>query len=201
MKTLVRHTCIVTLLSLLAGSGNLALAGPLGTAFTYQGRLTDAGNPANGTYDLRFIVYDAEIGGSQKGSLAFKEDVLVTDGLFTVDVDFGGNVFTGDARWLEVAVRPGPSTGLYTTLSPRRALNAVPYALYAQTPAGPAGPQGATGATGPQGVKGDTGDPGIAGPQGLNRHNQLHPIRGASGGVRPPSHVRPVSPPNRVLGC
>ena len=29
-----------------------------GTAFTYQGRLNDAANPANGVYDLRFAIYD-----------------------------------------------------------------------------------------------------------------------------------------------
>ena len=28
------------------------------TSFTYQGRLTDAGNPANGNYDLQFKLFD-----------------------------------------------------------------------------------------------------------------------------------------------
>jgi hypothetical protein len=37
------------------------------TAFTYQGRLTDAGNPANGNYDLRFQLYDAPTGGNVIG--------------------------------------------------------------------------------------------------------------------------------------
>lgn len=35
--------------------------------FTYQGRLDEAGTPANGLYDLRFAVYDAETGGSAVG--------------------------------------------------------------------------------------------------------------------------------------
>ena len=41
------------------------LAAPLstvfaqGTAFMYQGRLNDGGNPANGNYDLRFAIYDS----------------------------------------------------------------------------------------------------------------------------------------------
>ena len=39
------------------------------TAFTYQGRLLDAGQPADGSYDLRFILYDADAGGSQFGPL------------------------------------------------------------------------------------------------------------------------------------
>ena len=35
-----------------------------GTAFTYQGRLTDNGNAANGNYDLRFTIYDSGGGGN-----------------------------------------------------------------------------------------------------------------------------------------
>jgi len=36
-----------------------------GTAFTYQGRLIDNGNPANGSYSLRFSLFhniESEIG-------------------------------------------------------------------------------------------------------------------------------------------
>lgn len=36
-------------------------------AFTYPGRLDEAGTPANGLYDLRLAVYDAETGGSTIG--------------------------------------------------------------------------------------------------------------------------------------
>ena len=34
----------------------------MGTAFTYQGRLTDGGSPADGEYDFRFRLYDAASG-------------------------------------------------------------------------------------------------------------------------------------------
>ena len=108
-----------------------AQAAPLGTAFTYQGRLTDEGGPANGSYDFQFELYDAAEGGSQVGSTVTKDDVTVTDGLFTVALDFGSTPFMGDARWLEIGVRAGGSTGAYTILTPRHALIAVPYALYA----------------------------------------------------------------------
>jgi len=110
--------------------GNTGTQGAIGTAFTYQGRLTDGGSPASGTYDLRFILYDADSGGSQVGNIVTLNDVTVTDGLFTVQLDFG-NVFDGTALWLEIAVRPGNSTAAYTTLSPRQALTAAPYARYA----------------------------------------------------------------------
>ena len=102
-----------------------------GTAFTYQGRLADNGAPANGLYDFRFTVYDALSGGNTVGSVADADDVGVTNGLFTVAIDPGASVFTGPARWLEVAVRAGASLGVYTNLVPRQALTATPYAVKA----------------------------------------------------------------------
>jgi len=104
---------------------------PMGTAFTYQGRLTDGGSPANGVYDFRFQLYDAESGGTQVGTTVTADDVQVSEGLFTVRLDFGAGVFTGDGLWLEVGVRPGGSTGAYTTLTPRQELTPAPYARYA----------------------------------------------------------------------
>lgn len=103
----------------------------LTTTFTYQGRLTDGGSPANGTYDLRFVLYDAETGGSQVGAIVTRDDVTVANGLFSVELNFGATAFYGDARWLEIAVRPGSSTGTFTTLSPRQPVSPAPYALYA----------------------------------------------------------------------
>ena len=101
---------------------------PVGATFTYQGRLTDGGGPANGSYDFQFKLYDAASGGAWVGTIP-KDDVTVTDGLFMVELDFGSGVFTGDARYLEIGVRPGASTGAYTTLTPRQALTPAPYAL------------------------------------------------------------------------
>jgi hypothetical protein len=109
--------------------GNASILAALGTAFTYQGRLDDGGSAANGTYDFEFKLYDAASGGSQLGSTITKGDVTVTDGLFTVELGFGSGVFTGDARWLEIGVRAGSSTGAYATLTPRQALTPAPYAL------------------------------------------------------------------------
>ncbi|MGD9029330.1 MAG: hypothetical protein PVG25_05920 [Anaerolineae bacterium] len=102
---------------------------PVGSAFTYQGYLSDGGGPADGDYDMQFILYDALSGGSQVGSIVAKEDVAVTDGIFSVALDFG-SVFDGTGLWLEAAVRPGSGTG-YTILSPRQEITPAPYALYA----------------------------------------------------------------------
>jgi hypothetical protein len=106
---------------------------PVGTAFTYQGRLLDGGVPAEGDYDFEFTLYDDPAAGSVVASPISKDDEPVDYGLFTVVLDFGGGVFNGDARWLQVAVRPGSSGpgDPYTLLSPRQPLTAAPYALYA----------------------------------------------------------------------
>ena len=103
----------------------------LGTGFTYQGSLNVSGTPANGTYDFEFRLYDALNGGSQVGGAVSLGDVVVTNGLFTVLLNFG-NVFDGTALYLEIGVRPGASTGAYTNLTPRQSLSAAPYAMFAQ---------------------------------------------------------------------
>ncbi len=104
----------------------------LGNAFTYQGRLIDDSAPANGLYDLRFILFDAESGGAQVGPTVEKANVIVTNALFTTELDFGAASFDGNARWLEIAIRPGDEAGTYTVLSPRQPITPVPYALFAK---------------------------------------------------------------------
>jgi hypothetical protein len=107
-------------------------ATPLGTAFMYQGRLTDGNAPATGVYDLYVLLYDAETGGAQMGAVAV-EDVTVTNGVFTVMLDFGPVAFTGNRCWLHIGVRPGNSTDMFTSLSPRQEVTPTPYALFATT--------------------------------------------------------------------
>lgn len=111
-------------------AGNLfaAPAAPVGTGFTYQGHLDDGGNPANGTYDFQFTLFDAITLGNQVGVSVTLGDVPIFDGLFNVELDFGVGVFGGGARWLEIGVRPGASGGAYTLLSPRQELTPAPYA-------------------------------------------------------------------------
>lgn len=105
----------------------------LGTSFTYQGHLSQSGSSADGSYDFRFILYDAEVEGAKIGSTLSRENVVVSEGRFTVQLDFGGSVLNGEARYLEVAVRPSTSGGNYTVLTPRQALTATPYAIFAQS--------------------------------------------------------------------
>src|SRR4030095_5497222 len=103
-----------------------------GTAFTYQGRLNDGANPANGAYDLTFTLFNALNGGVVLGTTNVFNDVVISDGLVTVMLDYGAR-FDGNARWLQIAVRPGASTGPYTNVTPRQALLPAPYAMTAGT--------------------------------------------------------------------
>jgi hypothetical protein len=104
-----------------------------GTAFTYQGFLTDQGAPASGLYDLQVALVDAAIpdGSPPVAGPLTKDDVSVTNGLFTFTLDFGSAPFDGSDRWLEIAVRSGASAGAYTTLSPRQPITSAPYAIKA----------------------------------------------------------------------
>lgn len=100
------------------------------TAFTYQGRLSDgAAAAASGVYDLEFKLYDG--GGTQIGATLTKDDISVSNGAFTTELDFGAAAFDGSPRTLEISVRRGAETGAFTTLTPRQTINSTPYAIRA----------------------------------------------------------------------
>lgn len=116
--------------------GTAGITALAGNAFTYQGYLTDGGVPANGPYDFSFSLY-ADLGGTQWVANALSvNDAQVTNGLFTVAVDLTdamyGDVYfylNGEARYLRIGVRPGASSGSYTSLTPLQPLTPAPYAL------------------------------------------------------------------------
>jgi len=104
---------------------------------SYQGRITDGGGTPDGSYDINFQLFNAGIGGSPVGSAMMRTVVLAPEdnGVFAFDdIDFGDGVFTGEDRWIEVSVRT-TGGGAFTTLGPRQAVRAVPYALHAQSAA------------------------------------------------------------------
>lgn len=73
-------------------------AGPVGTAWTYQGRLHQDALPAQGSYDLRFTLYDAVTHGNVMAGPITNNAVRVDQGLFTVVLDFGDAAFNGEER-------------------------------------------------------------------------------------------------------
>jgi hypothetical protein len=101
-----------------------------GTAFTYQGQLESGGSPVTGLYDFTNALYNASSGGAQVGSTVTLLAVPVTNGLFTVILDFGA-VFNGTSYWLQIGVRSN-GVGSYVALSPRQELTPTPYAIAAE---------------------------------------------------------------------
>ena len=110
---------------------------PIGTAFTYQGRLNDGGAPANGQYDMIFNLYDAPTNGNAIGSFSIFGAVPVNNGLFTVELnaynEFGTNAFNGQARWLQIGVRTNNNNAMnpWINLEPRQPLDCAPQAMFA----------------------------------------------------------------------
>lgn len=102
-----------------------------GTSFNYQGRLNDNGAPASGSYDLQFTVYGSATEGTPLPGIFATNGVAVSNGLFTVMLDFGASVFTGAQRWLEVEVKTNGGAGPPARLAPRQAVGPAPYALFA----------------------------------------------------------------------
>jgi len=122
---------VLIAVSALCASSCAPMAFAQGTAFTYQGRLTDAGSEANGTYDLAFTVFGGASGGSPVAGPITNSAVAISNGLFTVTLNFGSAPFSaGVLRWLEIGVRTNGG-GAFTTLNQRQQFTATPYAITA----------------------------------------------------------------------
>jgi hypothetical protein len=119
---LICFLCIVTV---------EAYAGPVGTAFTYQGQLTASGAPANGNYDFTYNLYNTNLSGTPLTSPILSLGVGVTNGLFDASLDFGSQ-FNGEATWLEISVRSN-NVGNFVVLAPRQQVTPTPNALFAST--------------------------------------------------------------------
>ncbi|MBI3867456.1 MAG: hypothetical protein HY299_02910 [Verrucomicrobia bacterium] len=132
---------------LLASTGSFIHAAPLGTAFTFQGRLADNGVYPTGHYELRVSLWDDAAAGSRVGNTNAFSSVDVTNGLFTVSLDFGSGAFNGAARWLQLGVRSNGVVTAPVPLSPRMPVSPAPHSLFAANAASAATAATATTAT------------------------------------------------------
>jgi hypothetical protein len=106
-----------------------------GTAFTYQGRLNAGGTPASGNYDLTFSLFNTNATGTPLVGPVTNSAVSISNGLFTVMIDFGSSVWNGQSNWLEIGVRTNGASG-FTTLAPRQQVTPTPYAITAGSVSG-----------------------------------------------------------------
>lgn len=106
--------------------------GSAANGFSYQGRLLDNGQPVNGLYDFQVTIWDSDIPTANLVTTCLTpslQSVLVEDGIFTLYLfpDLPMNqVFTGQERWIEIAVSPA-GMNTYTILD-RQPIAPAPYA-------------------------------------------------------------------------
>jgi hypothetical protein len=122
-------SCLFIALALFSGAD---LADAQGTAFTYQGRLQNNGSPASGIYNFTFSLFGTNAGSVAIAGPLTNDGVPVSNGLFTVLMDFGPGVFTGATDWLEIGVETN-GVNTFTTLAPRQQLTPAPFAIMAGT--------------------------------------------------------------------
>lgn len=121
---------IPSLIALLALSVP-APADPVGTAFTYQGRLDHNGAPASGSFDLKFELFDAAADGNLIGAGIELPAQNIAGGLFSADLDFGGPaVFDGTAYWIEISAKAAGAAE-YVKVPGRVAVRPSPYSIHA----------------------------------------------------------------------
>ena len=157
---------------------------------TNQGRLFNLeGTPIDGALEVVFSIYAAQ--NDDEPLWSESHTILFEEGYYSVSlgsvVPFGDEVFDGSLRYFGITVGDEPE------LSPRSAIQSVPYALLAQDvngdihpttvtingtevinengewvgpPTGLLGPTGPAGPTGPTGAAGAAGQPGPTGPVG-----------------------------------
>ena len=123
---------IVLLPPLVLVSGSAAVAQGPGTAFTFQGKLGDSTSPVNAALDMQFKLFDTAdpATSNQIGTTITLNNPLVqvTNGVFTVQLDFGAAALPGADRFLEIGIRKS-SSDPYTTLSPRSKITSAPYSV------------------------------------------------------------------------
>lgn len=127
MKTSIFQSKLLFALALLIISAIQAAAQT--SQFTYQGKLSNTGGAANGTFEMQFRLYNAASGGAQIGATVTNASVSVAQGSFTVQLDFGVSAFDGADRFLEIGVRPSGSANAFTLLAPRQQITSAPYAI------------------------------------------------------------------------
>ena len=177
-----------------------------------EGRLVDSsGNPVTGTVILHFALYAGAAGGPALWTE--QQSVQVSQGYFGVQLGsvtaLPASAFDGTVRYLGIAV------GTDAEMTPREAINSVPYALIANDAtgdinptsvtvngtqvidsngnwvgpttglAGTAGPTGPQGPAGPAGPTGATGAQGPQGPAGPTGATGPQGAQGAQGAAGP----------------
>ncbi len=130
MKTLA----VLLYLTLAPAIFNTADAGqlPIDEILTYQGELLDNGLPVDGLVDLEFSLFSVAAGGGVIAT-TFLNDVVVSEGRFTAELDFGVGAFAGEPRHIEIGVYNPAGSANFELLTPRQPVRPAPYAIHAKS--------------------------------------------------------------------
>src|SRR5258706_12661643 len=104
MKTTCRSS-LLALALILTAVIPLWTAVAQATAFMYEGRLSDGGSPANGTYDLTFSLFHTPSNGAAAAGPIAGNPPPATNGVFPEPLDFRPRGLTGPSYLLPRAVR------------------------------------------------------------------------------------------------
>ena len=101
---------------------------------SYQGRLTDdVGTPLNGTFTIRFYLYEALASGTSLWDE--EQSVPVTDGIYNVQLGsvnpLDSTDFAGGEVYLEISIY-NVDTASWETLSPRQQITSTAYTFQAE---------------------------------------------------------------------
>ena len=105
-------------LSLFAALVSIASASGAET-LRYQGELMDRGKLADGAYDLILTPFADPLSTKPlAGPMSF-ENVIVQQGFFYLEPDFGAAVSLKNGVWIELSIRDGDSPLAYARISDR----------------------------------------------------------------------------------
>jgi len=123
---MIQRCAVLFLLLSVAAPGSFAQTP---TTFSYQGRLYNNGQIANGNYVLRIRPHATLIGETPLAPAVDTPALNVIDGIFSTTLDFGSAVFTGAPVFLDIQVQAPASS--FVQLSPRQPVTPAPYAINA----------------------------------------------------------------------
>ena len=119
-----RYPTAVTLLIL----GLCCASSTQAVSLRYQGELLDRGLPANGRYDLQLTPFTDADSPRRIAEAVVYENVLIEDGLFLLEPDFGKQLVGYDSAWVELAIRDADSDGAFSSLPDRQKASLAPTA-------------------------------------------------------------------------
>ncbi len=122
MHTICQKATLSTLMAILLAAlvaVPVIAGGPAGTTISYQGLLRNGGSQVDVPTDLIFRIFNQETLGTQVGNTVTLNDTPVSNGLVSVDLDFGVNPYTSaQPLWLEVVVEGQPLSRQQVTSAP-----------------------------------------------------------------------------------